>query len=301
MHTFFSPHDYAVIHFDSCISVCFIHWCSGPNMGGKSTYLRQAAHIVILSHLGSFVPADYASLSVVDRLFSRVGASDDVTRDRSTFLVEMEETAAILQSATANSFVVVDEVGRGTSAVDGLAIAWAVLEHLALTTRCRVLFATHIHELTALALVPEMNQSRRVAGNAPLLGDAAGMADRSSSNPIRCMTMAVLHDDTTVDEARLAPVLTRRVVPHPLYKHIHGSKSSVGEPKDPWRQLGSMSFGVHVAAMAGVPDPVLKRASAILSALDQSRAADVWAEAIRRLATPSLPQPSTQPQTSQAP
>lgn len=120
---------------------------TGPNMGGKSTFLRQVAHIVVLAQVGSFVPAEAAVLGIVDRLFTRVGASDDVARDRSTFLVEMEEVAAILRSASAQSLVVVDEVGRGTSARDGLAIARAVLEHLAHHTRCRALFATHFHEL----------------------------------------------------------------------------------------------------------------------------------------------------------
>ena len=120
-------------------------------MAGKSTFLRQNALIAILAQMGSFVPARRASIGVVDRLFSRVGAADDLARGRSTFMVEMVETAAILNQAGERSLVILDEIGRGTATFDGLSIAWATIEHLHEKNRCRALFATHFHELTALA------------------------------------------------------------------------------------------------------------------------------------------------------
>tara|TARA_R110002049_G_scaffold162916_2_gene328705 strand:+ start:9 stop:749 length:741 start_codon:yes stop_codon:yes gene_type:complete len=120
-------------------------------MAGKSTYLRQAALAVIMAQAGCFVPARSIRLGLADRVFSRVGASDDLARGRSTFMVEMVETAAILTQATPASFVILDEVGRGTSTYDGLAIAWAAVEHLHGVNACRALFATHYHELTQLA------------------------------------------------------------------------------------------------------------------------------------------------------
>ncbi|WP_244500022.1 DNA mismatch repair protein MutS [Methyloceanibacter superfactus] len=124
---------------------------TGPNMAGKSTFLRQNALLVVLAQAGSFVPAKSAHIGIVDRLFSRVGAADDLARGRSTFMVEMVETASILNQATERSFVVLDEIGRGTATFDGLSIAWAALEYLHEVNRSRVLFATHYHELTALA------------------------------------------------------------------------------------------------------------------------------------------------------
>ena len=124
---------------------------TGPNMAGKSTFLRQNALIALLAQAGSFVPADAAHIGVVDQLFSRVGAADDLARGRSTFMVEMVETAAILNQAGERALVILDEIGRGTATYDGLSIAWATLEHLHDVNRCRALFATHYHELTALA------------------------------------------------------------------------------------------------------------------------------------------------------
>jgi DNA mismatch repair protein MutS len=124
---------------------------TGPNMAGKSTFLRQNALIAILAQAGAFVPADHAHVGIVDRLFSRVGAGDDLAAGRSTFMVEMVETAAILNQATPRSLVILDEIGRGTATFDGLAIAWATAEHLHEKNRSRALFATHYHEMTALA------------------------------------------------------------------------------------------------------------------------------------------------------
>ena len=158
---------------------------TGPNMAGKSTFLRQNALIVILAQMGSFVPAVAAALGVVDRVFSRVGAADDLARGRSTFMVEMVETATILDLATERSFVILDEIGRGTSTYDGLSIAWATMEYIHKVNRCRTIFATHYHELTTLAdrldqLSCHTMRVKEWRGNVVFLHEVAnGAADRS--------------------------------------------------------------------------------------------------------------------------
>jgi DNA mismatch repair protein MutS len=186
---------------------------TGPNMAGKSTFLRQNALLVVLAQAGLPVPAASARIGVVDRLFSRVGAADDLARGRSTFMVEMTETAAILNQAGPRSLVVVDEIGRGTSTMDGLAIAWAVLEALHSAIRCRCIFATHFHEL-------------------------ADLAD----------TLPRLRPHTM----RVTQWQGRVVFQHEVAEGAAGR-----------------SWGVHVAQLAGVPAPVVRRAAALLAALEK--------------------------------
>lgn len=185
---------------------------TGPNMGGKSTFLRQQAVLVILAQMGSYVPAVAATIGLVDKLFCRVGAADDLARGQSTFMVEMVETASILHQATERSLVVLDEIGRGTATYDGVSIAWAVAEHLHNVTQCRALFATHYHELTAL----------------------------SASLPL----LANFHASAREYQGQL--IFLHRIEPGPADK----------------------SYGIHVAALAGMPAAVLKRARALLTTLE---------------------------------
>jgi DNA mismatch repair protein MutS len=189
---------------------------TGPNMGGKSTFLRQNALIAILAQMGSFVPASSAHIGVIDRVFSRVGASDDIAHGRSTFMVEMVETAAILNRATRRSLVVLDEIGRGTATFDGLSIAWAAVEALHETTGCRALFATHFHELTSLA-----KTLSRVAN----------------------VTMKVREWQGDV-----------------VFLHEVGPGAA------------DRSYGIQVARLAGLPEPVLARARQVLTVLEQRSA-----------------------------
>jgi len=190
---------------------------TGPNMAGKSTYLRQSALIVLLAQCGSFVPAEQAVIGLADRIFTRVGAHDDITSGMSTFMVEMTETAYILNHATKSSLVILDEVGRGTSTYDGLSIAQAVVEHLHESSRlgCRTLFATHYHELTALAeRLPRVRNER----------------------------VEVLEEGETVR-------FLHRVVPGGADR----------------------SYGIHVAALAGLPSAVIARARDVLTELERQR------------------------------
>jgi DNA mismatch repair protein MutS len=183
---------------------------TGPNMGGKSTFLRQNALIAILAQMGSFVPAASAHIGILDRLFSRVGASDDLARGRSTFMVEMVETAAILNQATDRSLVILDEIGRGTATFDGLSIAWAAVEHLHEANKCRGLFATHFHELTVLSekLDRLSNATMKVKewdGEVIFLHEVGpGAADRSYG--IQVARLAGLPDSVV---ARARDVLTK--------------------------------------------------------------------------------------------
>lgn len=187
---------------------------TGPNMAGKSTFLRQNALIAVMAQMGSYVPARSAHIGVVDRLFSRVGASDDLARGRSTFMVEMVETAAILNQATERSLVILDEIGRGTATFDGLSIAWATVEYLHGVTKARALFATHYHELTALA--------RRLDGIANVTMEVAEWQD----------SIVFLH------------------------------KVKAG--------AADRSYGIQVAKLAGLPEPVVDRARQVLARLEKA-------------------------------
>ena len=210
---------------------------TGPNMGGKSTYMRQAALIVLLAHAGSYVPARAARIGPIDRVFTRIGAGDDLARGASTFMVEMTETANILNNATDQSLVLMDEVGRGTSTYDGLALAKAAAVHLATANRALTLFATHYFELTALA--------GRVEGVANVHLDA------------------VEHGDALV--------------------FLHAVKDGPA----------NRSFGLQVAALAGLPKPVLAAARRYLAALEGGAAGLVVDEATAAVADPTAPAAST--------
>ena len=154
----FVPNDVHMEHKNNRLLVI-----TGPNMAGKSTYIRQAALLTLLAQTGSFIPCEEAAIGLADRVFTRVGAADELTRGLSTFMLEMVETANILNNATARSLVILDEVGRGTSTYDGLALAWAISEHIALRIKCRTLFATHYHELTELEKVLDGTENLNVA------------------------------------------------------------------------------------------------------------------------------------------
>ncbi|MEI6557410.1 MAG: DNA mismatch repair protein MutS [Rhodospirillaceae bacterium] len=226
---------------------------TGPNMAGKSTFLRQNALIAILGQAGSYVPAASARFGTVDRLFSRVGAADDLARGRSTFMVEMVETAAILNLAGPRALVILDEIGRGTATFDGLSIAWACVEHLHQVIRCRALFATHYHELTQLAArLPRLS----------------------------CHTMRI--------------------------KEWHGDVVFLHEVAP---GAADRSYGIHVARLAGLPKPVIRRAEEVLKILEAgdhgtaiTRLVDdlpLFSQAARRAAPPAAapvepvaPQPS---------
>jgi DNA mismatch repair protein MutS len=244
-----------------------LHVITGPNMAGKSTYIRQVALLVLMAQAGSFIPAKSATLGIVDRIFTRVGAADDLAQGQSTFMVEMIETANILHHATESSLVILDEIGRGTSTLDGLALAWAIAEFLADTTKARTLFATHYHELTELA-----ETSKAVANYNVLVREwedqvifmhriAPGQADKSYG----------------VHVARLAgvprSVVTRaRQLMTQLVVHVGktGSRPKAASPT--------------VAPQIGIFDPIDQQALTQLRALDMNRMSPMQAwEALRTL------------------
>jgi DNA mismatch repair protein MutS len=220
----------------------FVAVITGPNMGGKSTYLRQAAMISILAQIGSFVPADEAVLPIVDRVFTRIGAADNVARGRSTFMVEMTETALILNTATARSLVVLDEIGRGTSTYDGLALAWSVVEYLHQRVGAKTLFATHYHELTVLEEnlpgVRNLHVAVKEAGDQIVFLRKVAPGAAGKSFGIEVARLAAL-PDVVIDRARqilalhekqqLAPPSANRV-PEPiqiqLFEPVGGNLAS---------------------------------------------------------------------------
>ena len=209
---------------------------TGPNMSGKSTYLRQAALITLLAQIGSFVPARSATVGVVDGIYTRVGALDELAQGRSTFMVEMQELSNILHSATEESLVILDEVGRGTATYDGISIAWAATEYLHNEVRAKTLFATHYHELTALA-----DHLDRVANVHVAVDDGQGPSPARATSS---HTVGDAGDDVT---------FLRTIEPG----------------------AADRSYGVHVADLAGVPDPVVSRAEGVLERLRGDEAIDV--------------------------
>ncbi|HVJ42254.1 MAG TPA: DNA mismatch repair protein MutS [Dongiaceae bacterium] len=237
---------------------------TGPNMAGKSTYLRQNALIAILAQIGSFVPARAARIGIVDRLFSRVGAADDLARGRSTFMVEMVETAAILNLAGRRALVILDEIGRGTATFDGLSIAWACLEHLHEVNGCRALFATHYHELTSLAarlpaLRPHTMKVMEWQGEVKFLHEIGpGAADRSYGIHVAKLAglpAAAVHRAeevlATLEKGEQASALTRLADDLPLFT------AAVAQAP---RQL-SESNAVEAALKAINPDELTPRAA----------------------------------------
>jgi DNA mismatch repair protein MutS len=235
---------------------------TGPNMGGKSTFLRQNALVAILAQTGSYVPAARARIGVVDRLFSRVGASDDLARGRSTFMVEMVETAAILNQAGERALVILDEIGRGTATFDGLSIAWAAVEYLHEKNRCRAIFATHFHEMTALAgKLPRLhNATMRVKeweGDVVFLHEVGmGAADRSYG--VQVARLAGLPDVVVerardvlrqLEEGEIAGKADRLVDDLPLF--------SVVVKKEPSKPAKSDALGEAVKALN--PDEMTPR------------------------------------------
>jgi DNA mismatch repair protein MutS len=212
------------------------HLITGPNMGGKSVFLRQSALLTLMAQMGSFVPAREATIGVADRIFTRVGASDDLSRAQSTFMVEMTEAANILNNASAQSLVILDEIGRGTSTYDGVSLAWGITEYLHDSVRCRTLFATHYHELAEL--------DSRLAG--------------------------LRNFQARVQETAEGIVFLHRITP--------GSADK--------------SYGIHVAARAGVPDAVLDRARSVLAELEAQHAEREAQPPSAQLRRPKLTQPS---------
>jgi DNA mismatch repair protein MutS len=208
----FIPND---VHFNELERLLVI---TGPNMAGKSTYIRQVALIVLLAQIGSFVPAKSAQVGIIDKLFTRIGASDDLSRGQSTFMVEMSETANILNNATSKSLVILDEIGRGTSTYDGIAIAWSVAEYLLTQKgkRAKTLFATHYFELTRL--------EEEIPG--------------------------AVNYNVAVHESEKGIVFLRKII-------------KGGTDK---------SYGIHVAKLAGLPAPVIKKAQEMLNKLHATAA-----------------------------
>jgi DNA mismatch repair protein MutS len=228
---------------------------TGPNMAGKSTFLRQNAVIAILAQMGAFVPAKRAEIGVVDRLFSRVGAADDLARGRSTFMVEMVETAAILNQSGERALVILDEIGRGTATFDGLSIAWACLEHLHEVNRCRTLFATHYHELTSLAarldaLKPYTMKVMEWQGDVKFLHEIApGAADRSYGIHVAQLAglpAAAIHRAEevlkTLEQGEQASALTRLADDLPLFAvNLPPQKGGLAEPSEAERTLANIN------------------------------------------------------------
>ncbi len=231
---------------------------TGPNMAGKSTFLRQNALIAVLAQIGAYVPAERAHIGVVDRLFSRVGAADDLARGRSTFMVEMIETAAILHQAGTRALVILDEIGRGTATFDGLSIAWATVERLHERNRCRALFATHYHELTALghkldALACYTMRVKEWQGKVVFLHEVApGAADRSYG--IHVARLAGLPDDVLARAEQILEILEKG--------EQSGVLARLADDLPLFAARGGTA-GVGVAGTGPAPEPVVEALEAV--------------------------------------
>jgi DNA mismatch repair protein MutS len=238
---------------------------TGPNMGGKSTYLRQTALLCLMAQAGSFVPARSAKLPIIDRIFARVGASDNIARGQSTFMVEMQETANILHSATSRSLLILDEIGRGTSTFDGLSLAWAVAEHLASNPRARpkTIFATHYHELTDLAdALPNVTNCHVVVREWQddivfLRKVVPGRSDRSYG--IQVARLAGLPPSVVARAREILNGLERDELSRGGRPSLNASSPNVGlnSESDASRQLGLFQ------ASASAEDPLVGRIKAI--------------------------------------
>jgi DNA mismatch repair protein MutS len=254
---------------------------TGPNMAGKSTFLRQNALIAVLAQMGSYVPARAAHIGVIDRLFSRVGAADDLARGHSTFMVEMVETAAILNQAGRRALVILDEIGRGTATFDGLSIAWATIEHLHESNKCRALFATHFHEMTALAakLKRLHNATMRVKewqGDVVFLHEVvAGAADRSygiqvaklAGLPVSVIERAKVVLAQIEAEDRTSP--TRRLIDDlPLFA---AARPTAPPPNDPLQTIVDALTALHPDEMS--PRDALEALYALKAQLTKAKPA----------------------------
>ena len=251
---------------------------TGPNMAGKSTFMRQVALAVVLAHMGSFVPAKKARIGVVDRVLTRVGASDNLARGESTFMVEMKETANIVRRATRRSLVVLDEIGRGTSTYDGLSIAWAVAEHLHDVVGCRALFATHYHELTELAAsaarADNYSVSAREHAGSIVFFHKVQRGAASRSYGVACARLAGLPEPVLARAKAILDDLERSA----SLPTGHTSRAPRGRKKD--GQLGL--FGASADPPAAAPSPIASPALDMLRALDVERITPI--EALTTLA-----------------
>lgn len=231
----------------------FVHIITGPNMGGKSTYMRQCATLVLLAHIGSYVPAESMQLSVVDRIFCRVGSGDDMATGRSTFMVEMTETANILHNATARSLVLMDEVGRGTSTYDGMALAWSIVEHLVKHNRALVMFATHYFEITQLQHIhPEVVnlhlQAKESQGKLVFLYRIASGAT-SKSYGLQVARLAGLPGDClrrAKEKLREFSQLNQSTVQSDLFAVGDETDCQIDEWKDKYQELTKMLLSLNI-------------------------------------------------------
>ena len=256
---------------DACMSGdARVFVITGPNMAGKSTYIRQVALLTIMAQIGAFVPARRMKLSLVDRIFARVGSSDEIMRGQSTFMVEMIEAANILHNATRDSLVILDELGRGTSTFDGLSLAWAITEHLANVVGCRTLVATHYHELIELAFLLKNVRNFNVA----VRENRPATASQSRAATVRERVDSKIEDRSVKIETGQSTIQESSIVF--LHKIVEGG--------------ANQSFGIHVARLAGVPRCVIDRSREVLDQLQRRLSGDTNSSALTRAKTRDVEQ-----------